>query len=218
MSTQLPDDAPATRLFPQFQDEIHRMYSAEVEGLTDAQLDFASDRWEWSKWSIRRNVSHVVSGDYRWFLLRWTEQLFPGGPSDIYNLDQLVHSPYDRRLSEDKYWRMEDILGVMRGSLDLCLSILSRETVASMRTNELKVDDTQWRVFGPAHPTGVRWDPADDSQVYVSLECTFRHRWFEYVTHLYNVQRLKRAQGLTARVDLPREGYWTLPDWDRSEP
>ena len=113
---------------------------------------------------------------------------------------------------------MEDILGVMQRTLGLCRTILSGETVGSLRAKELKFDDTQWRVFGPAHPSGVRWDPADPSQVYVSLETTFRHRWFEYTTHLYHIQRLKRAQGLTASVELPHEGYWTLPDWDRSEP
>jgi hypothetical protein len=34
---------------------------------------------------------------------------------------------------------------------------------------------------------------------------------------MYNIQRLKRAQGLEAAIDLPFEGYWALPDWDRSE-
>ena len=42
--------------------------------------------------------------------------------------------------------------------------------------------------------------------------------WYEEVAHLYNIQRLKRAQGLAAKVELPQEGYWTVPDWDRSEP
>ena len=42
--------------------------------------------------------------------------------------------------------------------------------------------------------------------------------YFEFVTHLYNIQRLKRAQGLTAVVKLPGVGYWVLPGWDRSEP
>jgi hypothetical protein len=45
-----------------------------------------------------------------------------------------------------------------------------------------------------------------------------RHLYFEEVTHLYNVQRLKRAQGLPTVVVVPRVGYWVLDGWDRSEP
>ncbi|HEU0021724.1 MAG TPA: hypothetical protein VFR55_08645 [Dehalococcoidia bacterium] len=80
---ELSNDAPATRLFPQFQSQIYRTISDEVEGLTEEQLDFESDRWEWSKWSIRRNLSHLASGDVRWLVLRGGNQLFPQGPPDI---------------------------------------------------------------------------------------------------------------------------------------
>ena len=73
--TQLADNAPGAALFPQFESRIYDMFAAEVAGLTDAQLDFESDRWEWS---IRRNVSHVTSGDLRWLLLRWGEPRQPG--------------------------------------------------------------------------------------------------------------------------------------------
>ena len=50
------------------------------------------------------------------------------------------------------------------------------------------------------------------------MRVVFHHSEGELVTHLYNVQRLKRAQGLKANVTLPRIGYWILPTWDRSEP
>jgi hypothetical protein len=43
---------------------------------------------------------------------------------------------------------------------------------------------------------------------------TGRHLYFEALTHLYNIQRLKRAQGLSALVALPRVGYYVLPGWD----
>ena len=69
-----------------------------------------------------------------------------------------------------------------------------------------------------AHPRGVRQDPHDVNTVWIDLEYTFRHIYFEHITHLYNIQRLKRAQGLPAKVQIPDEGYWTLPNWDRSEP
>ena len=70
-SRGLLNDAPATDLFPQFGDRLYQMISSEVRSLTEAQLDFESEQWEWSKWSIRRNLSHMASGDYRWLWGRW---------------------------------------------------------------------------------------------------------------------------------------------------
>ena len=51
----------------------------------------------------------------------------------------------------------------------------------------------------------------------MTLEWTMRHIYFEETTHLYNIQRLKRAQGLSTVVDVPEVGYWVLDGWDRSE-
>ena len=42
--------------------------------------------------------------------------------------------------------------------------------------------------------------------------------YYEFLTHIYKIQRLMRAQGLLAVVQLPEVGYWTLPGRDRSEP
>ena len=218
----LPDlaqDSPATELFPQFESEIYQMIATEIEGLTEEQLDFESDQWEWSKWSIRRNLSHMASGDVRWLVLRWGEQLFPNGATDIDDLDGTVNSPYDRRLDEKKYWAVPDIMAKLREGLNLSQSVLAQETVGSLLSKEIEVPNDGARLqFSQAHPRGIRVNPDDSSLAFMSLEATFRHRYFEYLTHVYNIQRLKRAQGLTARVEVPFEGYWALPDWDRSEP
>ena len=214
--TALPDAASATLLFPQFEAELYNMIALEIEGLTEEQLNFESDRWEWSKWSIRRNLSHMASGDFRWFLVRWGDQLYPDGLPEITDLDNIINSPYDRRLNEDVYWDVDGIMDIMKQALGLAHSILSRETIASLRFKETKSGNRSY--FHQAHPRGVRTDPEDSEQVYMSLEASFRHRYFEYITHLFNIQRLKRAQGLTATVQVPMEGYMALPDWDMSEP
>ena len=215
----LPDDAPATALFHQFESELYRMVTTEVRGLTDGQLDFESDRWEWSRWSIRRNVSHIASGDFRWLLLRWGEVLSPRGLPDVGNLDSLATSPHDRRLDETLYWDMEVILEKLREVQALCQMVLSGETVSSLRSKEIENEHSaQWELFAQARPRGIRQDPDAPSKGYMTLEATFRHRYFEHITHLYNIQRLNRAQGLAAKVEIPYEGYWALPAWDRSEP
>ena len=86
------------------------MISEEIDGLSEEQLDFESDRWGWSKWSIRRNLSHMASGDVRWLILRWGDQLFPEGLPEIEDLEGIANSPYDRRLDETKYWSVPDII------------------------------------------------------------------------------------------------------------
>ena len=107
----------------------------------------------------------------------------------------------------------------MERGLEIAYQILLGHTAGSLRDTQLAQPAAiPFPTFPLAHPTGVRLDPADQTRVYVGLEATFRHRYFEYPTHLYNIQRLKRAQGLQTRVEVPFEGYWALPGWDRSEP
>ena len=211
-------DTPGIEVFPQFRQEIYDMYRQELAGLTDEQLDFTSDRWGWSEWSIRFNLSHVASGDFRWLLQRWGENLFTNGLPEIDDWEGIIDSPYDRRLDETKYWQVDDIFAVMRKSMDFVCSILEAETVDSMRTKELRSSVSGQLHWLEAHPDGVREDPDDPPWGYIDLVATFRHRYFEYMTHLYNIQRLKKAQGLEVAVDVPEVGYHALPGWDRSEP
>ena len=215
---EIAGDAPGTTLFPQFQGEIYDLYLMELEGLTDAQLDFESERWGWSQWSIRRNVSHVASGDFRWLLERWGRNLFPQGLPDIGDWAGIMASPYDRRLDEGKYWELDSILAVFRQGLALAWSVLESETVASLRSREIEQRLTGGMPWQEAHPSGVRPDPTNPGQGYISLEATFRHRYYEYIAHLYNIQRLKKAQGLPAVVSIPIEGYLATAGWDLSEP
>ena len=69
-SERISDDSPAVLLFPQFESELYRTAASEVAGLSEDQLDFESDKWGWSKWSIRRHLSHMASGNFRWFWQR----------------------------------------------------------------------------------------------------------------------------------------------------
>ena len=215
----LSGDAPATDLFPQFGGQLYEMISSEVHGLTGEQLDFETDRWEWSKWSIRRNLSHMASGDMRWLWLRWGSELFPEGLPTGLDIDAIIESPNDRRLDESRYWALDDILGVLRQGLDFARSVLSRETVASMRSREIVIGGGGlFDEIRQAGYSGIRPDADDPDKTHITLEATFRHRYFEYTTHLYNIQRLKRAQGLDPVADVPMEGYLALPTWDLSQP
>jgi len=208
-------------VFPQFS-QLYNMVGPEVDELTDPQLDWSSEQWEWAKWSIRRQVSHIASFIPNWLLRQWGSSLFPTGFSELGHLANILPTepPTEIRwLNETNFYSMSSILERLGGALELINYVLARETLGSLRKKEIPRPNTppHWPQFIKAHPTGVRWHPTEPLFTYITLEATFRHLYFEVVTHMYNVQRLKRAQGLTTKVDLPFEGYWALPDWDRSE-
>lgn len=217
-----PLDSPATVLFPQFESKLYGMVATEVEGLSDPQIDWMSERWGWSKWNIRRQVSHIANVVPGWLLTRWGERLFPTGLSELGTLAEYPpRSPSVAWwLDETAHWDLPFILSKVGQGMRLAQYVLDRETVESARRLEIPRPDTppHWRRFVIAHPSGVRWDDSNPQLSYVTLEATFRHLYFETTTHLYNIQRLKRAQGLVPRAEIPYVGYWALPDWDRSEP
>ncbi|MCH8283611.1 MAG: hypothetical protein IIC20_03435, partial [Chloroflexi bacterium] len=49
---------------------VHDLVAAEVMDLTAAQLDWQSDRWAWSRWSIRRQLGHIASCSYGWLCVK----------------------------------------------------------------------------------------------------------------------------------------------------
>ena len=215
---RLADATPGTQLFPYFESELHQMLAAEVDGLTDQQLDFESHKWLWAQWSIRRQVSHLASGHLRWLTMRWGEQLLPGGFPDLPDTDTL-HSPhYMRRLDFYLFWDMKDIMGRLKQALELCHDILTRETVGSLRSKRVLVDKSaEQMMMSRAHPWGIDAIPDDPDHFSMTLEANFRHRYWEHLTHIYNVQRIRRVLELPTSVEVPFIGYWAMPDWDRSE-
>jgi hypothetical protein len=221
-SDEILNDSPATLLFPQFESELYRTAASEVAGLTAEQLDFESDKWGWSEWSIRRQLSHLASGNFRWFWQRWGLEMFPSGPPPKPPPPAKNHAnkngKYDRRMDENLYWEVEMILEKLLEGLALGQLILSNETAGSLRTKEFEFSDNgEWPWFYNVH-TGLRRDTEVQTKIWFTLETIFRHRYFEHITHLYNIQRIKLAQGLATSVEVPIEGYMALPGWDLSTP
>ena len=218
MSLQtITDDAPGTVLFPEYA-ELYDLIAREVTGLTDAQLDFRSDQWAWADWSIRRQLSHMASLIYGWIIVRLGQTLFPDGNHGIENIQSLTASGFDRRLDDRRYWDLPVILHALQDGIALIQRVLAQRSVGFLRshTTERTVGE-HWRLMQQAHPSGVTLD-VESSKVVMTIEATLRHIYFEETTHLYNIQRLKRAQGLSTIVEVPRVGYWALDGWDRSEP
>ena len=215
-NAHIPDDAPATQLFPEF-DGLYDLIAREVSDLTDEQLDFASDRWGWSEWSIRMQLSHMASLTFRWMLIRWVDVLFPDGHG-VEDVAGMADSPSDRRLDDSTYHDVDVIMPKLREGVDLVRSVLSSHDAGFARRASIAyAAGGAWTLMAQAHPTGLTPDEVG-GMGRMTLEATIRHVYFEETTHLYNIQRLKRAQGLPTVVQVPRVGYWVLPTWDRTEP
>ena len=155
---------------------------------------------------------------YRWMLLRWGQVLFPDGPGlDDDQITALAASETDRALDENLFKDIADITRALDNDLALAKAALESHTVDQMRS--LTIESKQgphWDLMIDAHPTGIDRNAETGISV-LTMEGTFRHMYFELITHLFNVQRLKRAQGLEATVDLPKVGYYILDGWDISE-
>ena len=216
-SGPISDDSPGTVLFPEYA-TLYPLIASEVDGLTDGQLDFTSDRWGWAEWSIRVQLSHMASLVYRWMILRWGDTLFPDGDHGVEDVQGVADSGFDRRLDDTRYWELPIILEKLEQGIELAQRVLAQRNVGFLRSHTYLQDQSpQWELMIKAHPTGftVTDDPAKEV---MTLEATMRHMYFEEITHLFNIQRLKRAQGLRAVADLPRVGYWTVEGWDVTEP
>ncbi len=217
MRQTITPDSPGIALFPEYQ-TLYDLIAREVHGLTDAQLDFETDRWEWSKWSIRRQLSHMASLIYRWLIIRWGDVLFPDGKHGVQDVKGIASSDYDRRMDEKLYWEFPVIMENLKDGIDLAQRVLRERNVGFLRSHTcVRQQTSQWPLMAKAHPTGVM-PHKDPDKAIMTLEATMRHIYFEETTHLYNIQRLKRAQGLPAVVQVPKVGYWVLDGWDRSEP
>ena len=213
----IADSSPGSVLLPEYE-TLYDLIASEVQGLSDEELDFTSDRWEWSGWSIRRQLSHMTSLIYRWLLIRWGDTLFPDGGHGVQDIQGIAQSDFDRRMDENQYWDLAVIMEHLQGGVNLARRVLAERNVGFLKSHTYVMDmSPQWDLMLKAHSTGFTVTREPDKEI-MTLEASMRHIYFEEITHLYNIQRLKRAQSLTATVDLPKVGYWVVDGWDRSEP
>jgi hypothetical protein len=215
-TSHIPDNAPGTALFPEY-NGLYELIIREVEGLTDTQLDFSSDQWEWAKWNIRRQLGHMAALIYGWLLERWGDTLFPDGNHGVADVPGLTATGFDRRLDDQRHWELPVILHALQEAIALTQRVLAQHSVGFLRSHTCRRDfGDHWRLMIHAHPTGITCI-GEPNKLEMTLEGTVRHIYFEETTHLYNIQRLKRAQGLGTVVEVPHVGYWILNGWDRSE-
>lgn len=202
--------------WPDYQ-QFYRWVDSEVDGLSEAQLDFDAQVPMWMQWSIRRQVSHVA-----WIILRVMHRrfhtfLWPDGriPAPIRWEDhRLSTMKSDRRLDESAHWAMDDLLDKLKLGIDWATQVVATVPVETLRHTESTFTLTDfWRSVIPVIPRGAWLDAERPNQVHFTLEASLWMIYWEPLVHLYTIQRLKRVQGLTVRSVLPRVGYLTIPEY-----
>jgi hypothetical protein len=209
---------------------LEAMYRREIAGLSDAQLDWEDPAQEWSRWSIRRQVSHVALAYFFWFAKMWGKTLWPGDPPPD-PVDFRKALVYDRRLDEERYWRLEDLLPKFSEALALARRAAGGRTPEERRTltltrtfpSDLKMGQTDlpvyrfWSYVSTFHEDGIAQHPEDETTFTFTLEGMLRHMHWEALVHLRTIQRLKAAQGLPPSAPLSRTGYLLDPFFWGSE-
>ncbi|MFQ5894736.1 MAG: hypothetical protein ACE5JJ_02830, partial [Nitrospinota bacterium] len=135
----------------------------------------------------------------------------------------------DRQLNPGRYPTFASILDALRDSFALVQEVVERETEGSLRaksvTRRIGLEDRvgqsqesaherHRQVTLRAHPRGIWQDEKDPDLWHYDLEWTLRHMYWEALAHLYTIQKLKEAQGLPARGEVPREGYLVVQRWE----
>lgn len=218
MNLRNDDSMPGTNLFIDYPN-LNSLVASEVEGLTDDQLDWDSDDWEWSEWNIRKQLSHMAHAIYVHLVRRWGDVLFPNDEHGLEDVVGLSGLNDHLTLDPSKYWELPVLMDEFRKACEFMEIVLANRSVGFLRRHYLAysfgVLGDHWTKI---HPTGIYYEPGNPTVGAINIEATIRHLYFENITHLYNIQRLKRAQGLSAVVETPRIGYWTIEQWDTSEP
>jgi hypothetical protein len=201
----------------------------ELAGLTDDQLDYdnLSPETEWMWWSIRRQVSHIAWDALVFTSRRCRKLLWPGGdvPTPIVWEDHLLggNAKYDRVLDEDTYWQIPDLVAKVEVGIQWLERVVAENSIETLRADISSVRGTPfWAYAITTLPRGAGADPDRTGYLRYTLEASLWMVFYEMLTHVRTIQRLKLHQGLTIAQELPRVGYLRLPEYwgdtDRNGP
>ena len=193
---------------------------SEIEGLTEAQLDFDDthpDR-EWMWWSIRRQISHIAWDSLIFPHRRCSKLLWPDGdvPEPISWADHRLgrNAKWDRVLDETLYWEVPDLLDKLTLGLSWLTRSVTENSIETLRADVTSVHGTPfWAYVIQTLPRGAGLVDDPPGHIRYTLEASLWMVFYEALSHVRTVQRLKLKQGLPLAVELPRVGYLRLPEY-----
>lgn len=215
---EMPADE-ASGIMPTYQTLVGWL-KPELAGLTTTQLDFDDrhpDR-EWMWWSIRRQVSHMAWDSLVFPRRRCAQLLWPDGdvPEPIDWDDHRLgpRARWDRVLDEDRFWDVPDLLEKLELGIGWLHRAVTENPIEVLRATEESVHGTPfWAYVIQTLPRGAALVDDPPGHIRYTLEASLWMVFYELLTHVRTVQRLKAAQGLPPAVELPRVGYLRLPEY-----
>ena len=215
---EMPND-PDLGLMPPYA-RLIEWTEIEVAGLTDEQLDLddLSPHKEWMWWSIRRQISHMAWDSLVFTYRRCGALLWPDGdaPEPISWADHRMgpNGKWDRVLDEDKFWAIPDLIAKLAVGVGWLERVVAEQPIDILRADLTSVHATHfWKYATSTLPRGVEPDPDAPERLRYSLEASLWMVFYEILTHVRTIQRLKRHQGLELAQELPRVGYLRLPEY-----
>ena len=207
----------------------------ETAGLNIEQLAFAAQEPGWARWSIDLQVRHMAMGAPNWLYLRGRDTVRAAG----YDFPPTAETLADIRRAKGRHVppevapHREAIISLMRPWSELCCAIFDRESpeglaaklvgddspytryadVKGRRPGDPKEQASYNRILVRLHPSGFTEDSHRPGAFTVNLGAGLRTIYWEILAHLRNIQRIKKLLGLPAVLELPREGYLTIPEF-----
>jgi hypothetical protein len=215
---EMPED-PTSGLMPPYR-RLVEWVSAEVDGLTDEQLDvddLSPDR-EWMWWSIRRQVSHIAWDALVFTHRRCAHLLWPDGddPEPVVWAHHHLgpEMKYDRLLDEDLYREVPDLVEKMEVGIGWLERVVAERSIEELRADVTSIRGTYfWEYVIQTLPRGAAPDPERSGFIRYDLEGSLWMVFYEQLAHIRTIQRLKAHQGLPLALELPRVGYLRLPEY-----
>lgn len=215
---EMPTD-PSTGTMPPY-GLLLDWLEAELVGVSDAQLDFDDlhpDR-EWMWWSIRRQVSHMAWDSLVFPRRRCAALLWPDGevPEPIVWDDHRLgrKARWDRVLDEDLFRTLPDILNKLRLGISWLERVVAEQPIEVLRATTETVHGTPfWAYVIQTLPRGAGLVDEPAGHIGYTLEGSLWMVFYELLTHIRTIQRLKLIQGLDLAIELPRVGYLRLPEY-----
>ena len=193
---------------------------AETETLSNEQLDFhdPSPDKEWMWWSCRTQISHMAWDSLVFTKRRAGHLLWPDGdiPEPINWLDHQMgpNSKWDRVLNPNKFWEVPDLIEKLEVGVSWLDQLVTEYTIDQLRSEMQTVRGTNfWKYVITTLPRGAEVSQEDSSSITYNLEGSLWMVFYELLSHVRTIQRLKTYQGLETKVELPRVGYLRLPHY-----
>ena len=215
---EMPEDA-TLGLMPPYRRLVDWL-RAETDGLTDQQLDVddSSPDKEWMWWSIRRQVSHIAWDALVFTHRRCASLLWPDGdePEPVVWKHHHIgpEMKCDRRLDEDLYWEVPDLIAKMEIGIGWLEQVVNDCSIDQLRADVTSVRGTNfWQYVITTLPRGAAADPDRPGFIRYDLEGSLWMVFYEQLAHIRTIQRLKQFQAIPLAVELPRVGYLRLPEY-----